>query len=178
MAPKPVFKALFVALAALSLHIAISSARRMRAAGAFRSAGLRFTALGTRGPGPANRSSISALGLLRGGCPVAAGPAVEEDVAGGTRTVLFGRSLPADGYFFATGDGPPDADPVLWTVESLDDGGSWRQVGLLVEYWSNAGRMLVECWSNTGRMLVEYWSNADRMLVECWSNAGRMLAKY
>ena len=36
---------------------------------------------------------------------------------------------------------------------------------MVVEWWSNGGRMMVEWWSNGGRMVVEWWSNGGRMVL-------------
>jgi hypothetical protein len=107
--------------------------------GVFDSAALRLTVRGTRGPAAA--PAIASLGLLRDGCRLIhlPPPAPPAPAADGGFEVHFGGPVRANGYFFVTGDGAPEADPVAWLVESFD-GAAWRPVGASTEVvWPRSG---------------------------------------
>ena len=107
--------------------------------GAFDSAAVRLTVVRNRGSVSVNQSAIASLGLLRDGCrltPLAA-PALQQPAQ--SFSVAFSRPVRANGYYFETAAGPPEADPVAWSVESFD-GAAWWPIGASTEIvWPRSG---------------------------------------
>ena len=138
-APKPAFKLGFLLIGIFGALKAIPMFSWLRRSGAFDSAAVRLTVVRNRGNISVNQSAIASLGLLRDGCrliPLAA-PALQQPAQ--SFSVAFSRPVRANGYYFETAGGPPEADPVAWSVESFD-GAAWRPIGASTEIvWPRSG---------------------------------------
>ena len=101
---------------------------------------VRFTVLGFRGgkPPPPGVASFRAFGLHLDGCPISSVSQDNWTEQHSVQVRLAGASR-ANGYFFETGAGPPEYDPVRWVVEAGvgDDGPtSWETIGASFMFWN------------------------------------------
>ena len=84
-----------------------------------------------------NLASVSSVGLLQGGCPIAVAPVKLKGV--GEIEVLISRlgGTEMNGYYFVTGNGSLGLDPVRWVAEAvLSNQRDWTRVGASV--WVNS----------------------------------------
>ena len=101
---------------------------------------VRFKVLGFRGgkPPPPGVASFRAFGLHLDGCPICSVSQDNWTEQHSVQVRLAGASR-ANGYFFETGAGPPEYDPVRWVVEAGvgDDGPtSWETIGASFMFWN------------------------------------------
>ncbi len=110
-----------VALLALAAYFAYLAGQNFSSYGRgkpFRAVAACLRVLDRRGgpaaAGPGSGPAVAALGLLRGGCPVAALTTSESSGDGDLCITFAGEAVDADGYYFTTlGPGsPPALDPV------------------------------------------------------------------
>jgi hypothetical protein len=109
---------------ALNVHAAAGAASVT--ASHFALTGVRLRNGSAGPPPPANAGS---MGLLADGFEVTA--ASSASLRGGgidSLAVSFERAVTINGWFFVTGDGPVEADPVLFRLEASDDGRAWREL--------------------------------------------------
>jgi hypothetical protein len=81
-------------------------------------------------PPPANTGS---MGLLLDGFEVTAATAaarssLHRGSGGESLTLSFENMVTINGWFFVTGEGLADADPILFRLEASDDGLAWREL--------------------------------------------------
>ena len=99
---------------------------------------VRFSVLGFRGgsPPPPGEPAFRAFGLHLDGCPVARFDG--RDAVNHTLEARLEGAVRANGYFFETGAGPAEHDPVRWVVEAgdIDGGGAWEPIGASLMLWN------------------------------------------
>ena len=146
-ATRPIFRILAMGLILYYAYISYSATSQLLGSSKFTPdpLSIRFTVLGLRDPRiPVIDVNPFTFGLLQDSCPVPMPTFVYWNVS---TVVNFQQAVTANGYFLSVISGPPQNDPVRWTVEASATlgtdlvtesiGSNWWTIG--ASMWRGAG---------------------------------------